>query len=163
GLALSPTGARLFVAEFAEGSVQVVDTATMTTAKILKGAIQHPFALAVTNNGDARDDDELLIVPEFFGEPNEFAGDATTLDRSRAGRVRIYDLATLSPQQSITFAARDTKIVPQGTDGSVFASPNQLGAVFVRRDGARNTLYLPSVAVAPQGITRFDGNLYPIV
>src|SRR5262249_36489088 len=40
-------------------------------------------------------------------------------------------------------------------------SPNQLGAVALGSDGKR--LYVPSVAVAPQGVTRFDGNLYPIV
>src|SRR5207244_4087112 len=78
GLALSPTGATLFVAEFAEGDVLMVNTANMTAGTIIKGNIQHPRAIAVTNNGDQNDNDELLIVPEFFGEPNDFANDATT-------------------------------------------------------------------------------------
>src|SRR5215468_4059460 len=63
GLALSPTGARLFVAEFAEGSVLDVDTASMTQRTLIKGNIQHPYAIAVTNNGNTDDADELLIVP----------------------------------------------------------------------------------------------------
>src|SRR5262249_24638771 len=57
GLALSPTGARLFVAELAEGSVLVADTASMQQSGLIKGQIKHPFALAVTNNGDQSDDD----------------------------------------------------------------------------------------------------------
>src|SRR5262249_30995409 len=128
-----------------------------------------PFAIAVTNNGDANDDDELLIVPEFFGEPNDKTQDATTLDQSRTGRVRIYDLATLTPQTAITFAPHDTGVTPVGTSATVTASPNQLGAVFIRRDAAhpedttKARLYIPTVAVSPQGPPRFDGNLFPMV
>jgi hypothetical protein len=172
GLALSPTGATLFVAELAEGSVLRVDTASMTTRGApIKGAIKNPRALAVTTDGDEDDDDELLIVPEFFGEPNENAGDATTLDRSRNGRVRIYDLAQdpPAPVAPILFAPRDTGIRPGGAGNTVTASPNQLGSVVVRRDPAapgdhtRAKIYVPSVSVAPQGPPRFDGNIYPVI
>src|SRR5262249_54234139 len=156
GLALSPTGKRLFVAEFAEGSVLDVDTASMTQRTILKGKIQHPFAIAVTNNGDANDDDELLVLPEFFGEPNDKANDPSPLNQSRTGRVRLYDLPTLTPQTAITFAPHDTGVTPVGTSATVTASANQLGAVFIRRDAAHpedNTkarLYIPTIAVSPQ-------------
>jgi DNA-binding beta-propeller fold protein YncE len=172
GLALSPTGATLFVAELAEGSVLVVDTASMTARGApIEGALRNPRALAVTNDGDGDDADELLLVPEFFGEPNEHANDASTLDRSRSGRVRIYDLAQdpPAPVAPIVFAPRDTGIRPGGAGNTVTASPNQLGSVVVRRDPAapgdhaRAKIYVPSVSVAPQGPPRFDGNVYPIV
>jgi YVTN family beta-propeller protein len=96
GLALSPTGKRLFVAEFAEGRVSVIDTATMkVTATITEP--DRPKALAVTNNGDANDDDELLVVPEFFGEATGVEG----TDTSRTGRIRLYKLSDLTPVASV--------------------------------------------------------------
>src|SRR5688572_15471636 len=51
GLALSPTGARLFVAEFAESRVSVIDTGTMTVVGSIT-APRNPRALLVTNDGD---------------------------------------------------------------------------------------------------------------
>src|SRR5688500_1418048 len=67
GLALSPTGKYLYVAEFAEGRVLVLDTATMQEFGKIEAPL-NPRALAVTNDGDTDDSDELLVVPEFFGE-----------------------------------------------------------------------------------------------
>ena len=99
GLALSPTGKRLFVAEFAEGRITVIDTATMKVTGTIDGP-DRPKALAVTNNGDASDDDELLVVPEFFGEPSGAEG----TDTSRTGRIRLYKLSDLSPAASIALA-----------------------------------------------------------
>src|SRR5262249_1504382 len=133
--ALSPTGARLDVAEYAEGRIAVLDTASFTQTGFIKGSIQHPHAVAVTNNGNASDDDEFVLVPEFFGEPTAQANDATTLDKSRQGRVRIYDAATLAPGTPIVFAPRDSGIVPDAPNATatVFTAPNQLWSVPVRR------------------------------
>src|SRR5207248_1829222 len=44
GLALSPTGQRLFVAEFAQGRVSVIDTTTMQVAGTIDAPL-HPRAL----------------------------------------------------------------------------------------------------------------------
>jgi YVTN family beta-propeller protein len=166
GVALSPTGARLYVAEYAEGRIAVIDTASMTESAFIKGKIQHPHAVAVTNNGNADDDDEFIIVPEFFGEPTDQANDAATLDKSRQGRVRIYDSATLTPGAPIFFASRDGKIVPDAPNitQSVFYSPNQLWSVGVRRiAGGGTKLYIPSVSAAPAPPVRYNGNVYPVV
>lgn len=172
GLALSPTGARLFVAAFAEGEIDVIDTASMTEAHApVKGQIKNPYGVAVTNNGNADDNDELLLVPEFYGEViPELAADARQLDKSRRGRVRVYDLANLAPSgDSIAFEAHDTGVAPGGAAATVFASPNQLRSIFIRRDAThpedngKARLYLTSVAAAPQPPTRFDGDTFPFV
>lgn len=166
GVALSPTGARLYVAEYAEGRIAVLDTTTMTETGFIKGKIQHPHSVAVTNNGNTDDDDELVIVPEFFGEPTAQADDATTLDHSRQGRVRIYDSATLTPGSPILFSARDSKVVPDAPNvtASVFTSPNQLWSVGVRRvAGGATKIYVPSVSASPQPPVRYNGNVFPVV
>jgi DNA-binding beta-propeller fold protein YncE/cytochrome c peroxidase len=158
GLALSPTGARLFVAEFAEGRVAVIDTKSME----LVGSIENPKnprALAVTNDGDVDDDDELLIVPEYFGEP---VPGQESKDTGRTGRVRIYKLSDLSPTQAITFAPIDSGFVPDGSaEGTptVQTSPNQLAAVAVDK----NKIYVTSVSASPAPPIKFNGNVYPVV
>lgn len=131
GLALSPTGARLFVAEFAEGRVSVIDTATMKIAATID-APDHPKALAVTNNGDANDSDELLVVPEFFGEPTGVEGS----DTSRTGRVRLYKLSDLTPAAAVTLAPISSGFAPTDATGAVIGpvtqtAPNQLASAIV--------------------------------
>ena len=158
GLALSPSGRRLFVAEFAEGRVSVIDTATMTITGTIDTPV-NPRALAVTNDGDTDDADELLIAPEYFGEP--IAG-AETADISRTGRVRIYSLADLSARPPITFAPRDSGFVPDGSapgTGTVMTSPNQLGAVAVQN----GKIYVTSVSVSPAPPLKFNANVQPVV
>ncbi len=158
GLALSPSGARLFVAEFAEGRVSVIDTATMTITGTIDAPL-HPRALAVTNDGDIDDSDELLIVPEYFGEP---IANAETSDVSRTGRVRIYSLADLSARTPITFAPRDSGFVPDGSaagTATVMTSPNQLGGVVVQK----GKIYVTSVSVSPAPPLKFNANVQPVV
>lgn len=159
GVALSPTGKRLFVAEFAEGRVSVIDTETMkVTATITEP--DRPKALAVTNNGDASDADELLVVPEFFGEPNGQEG----TDTSRTGRIRLYKLSDLGAAGSITLAPIASGFAP--TDGNnnplgppVQTSANQLASAIV----VGNKLYATTVSASPAPPFKFNVNVQPVV
>jgi YVTN family beta-propeller protein len=158
GLALSPTGKYLYVAELAEGRVAQVDTETMAIVATIDG-VNHPRALAVTNDLDKEDGDELLVVPEFFGEAPEGAVEAT--DTSRQGRVRVYDAVTLEPKTPIIFAPLDSGFAnagaPAGT-ATAMTSPNQLWAVRI----VGNRIYVPSVSVSPQAPINFQTNVQPV-
>jgi YVTN family beta-propeller protein len=157
GLALSPTGARLFVAEFAESRVAVIDTATMQVTGTIP-APKNPRALLVTNDGDLEDDDETLIVAEFFGTPVA-GGEAR--DDGRRGLVRRYALSDLVPTGGITLAPLDSGF-PRGgvpTNPNVLTSPNQLAAMAV----AGGRLYVTSVSASPEPPARFDNNVFPVV
>jgi hypothetical protein len=142
-------------AEMAEERVSVIDTATMTISAAIDGP-DRPRALLVTNDGDAEDADELLVVPEFYGEPT-----AEARDDGRTGRVRVYQLSDLAPTQAITFAPVDSGVqragAPAGT--TVKTSPNQLWSVSTR--GSR--IYVTSVSASPEGPPRFDNNVFPVV
>jgi Lactonase, 7-bladed beta-propeller len=155
-LALSPTGKQLFVAELAESRVSVIDTASMTLVQSF--AVDRPRALLVTNNGDASDTDETLIVPQYYGVP--VAG-REAKDDGRTGSVRMFALADLTQAKEITLAPLATGFfegdVP--TNPEVTASPNQLGALAT----ANGRIYITSVSAAPDGATRFDNNVFPIV
>jgi YVTN family beta-propeller protein len=155
GLALSPTGKQLFVAEYAESRVSVIDTTTMQITRSIP--IDRPRALMVTNNLDANDSDETLIVPQYFGTPTP-GGEAR--DDGRTGHVQLLSLADFSAKD-LSFASIDSGFPKGGVSGNptVHASPNQLGAVAV----ANNRVYVTSVSASPEGPPRFDNNVFPVV
>lgn len=156
GLALSPTGKKLFVAELAESRVSVIDTETLTVETSF--AVDRPRALYVTNNLDENDDDEQLIVTQFFGVPVA-GGEAK--DDGRTGKVRVYSLADLTTYTSIVLNPIDSGFPRGGVAGNptVKASPNQLGAIAV----ASGRVYVTSVAASPEAPARFDNNVFPVV
>lgn len=156
GLALSPTGKQLFVAEYAESRVSVIDTASLQIATSV--AVDRPRALMVTNNLDASDDDETLIVAEYFGKPVA-GGEAK--DDGRIGYLRLFGLADLGTPKSITLAPIDSGFAKGGvaTNPTVHASANQLSAINI----ANGRLYVTSVAASPEAPLRFDNNVFPVV
>jgi len=160
GLALSPTGKQLFVAELAESRVSVIDTASMAVTASF--SIDRPRALLVTNNGDASDDDETLAVTQFFGVP--VAG-REGKDDGRVGHVQTHALANLASStpdgRTITLAAIDSGFPKGGVDTNptITTAPNQLAALAT----ANGRLYITSVSASPEGPTRFDNNVYPVV
>ncbi len=161
GLALSPSGRTLFVAEFAESRVSVVDTGTMTVINSIK--VDRPRGLVVTNNNtadapDTNDDDETLVVTEFFGTP---VVGREGKDDGRVGHVRTFSLASLTETHAITLGSLDSGFAKNGNAmlGTVTTSPNQLGAVAVK--GSR--IYVTSVAASPEAPVRFDNNVFPVI
>ena len=156
GLALSPTGKRLFVAEFAESRVSVIDTATMTIETEIP--VDRPRALYVTNNLDQSDDDEQLIVTQFYGVATP---GAEAKDDGRTGKVRVYSLADLTTYKSIALAPIDSGFPKGGVTGNptVHAAPNQLTAIAVAND----RVYVTATEASPEGPPRFDNNLFPVI
>ncbi len=155
-LALSPSGKKLFVAEMAESRVSVIDTKTMEVLESID--VDRPRALTITNNLDTSDEDETLVVTQFFGVATP-GGEAK--DTGRTGKVRLYSLADLSTYRSIDLAPIDSGFPQGGVAGNatVFASPNQLSAVAV----ANGRVFVASTAASPEGPTRFDNNVFPVV
>jgi YVTN family beta-propeller protein len=155
GIALSPTGRTLFVAEHAEGRITLIDTASMTVTGTIDG-VDHPFALAVTNDLDADDSDELLVAPEFYGEPNQAVEGA---DDSRSGRVRVFKLADKSELASIALAPRDSGFSDVPGNPTVKTSPNQLASVTIQGGKA----YVTSISASPAAPLKFNVNVQPVV
>ncbi|MFN0245639.1 MAG: hypothetical protein ACKV2T_01940 [Kofleriaceae bacterium] len=155
-IALSPSGKKLFVAELAESRVSIVDTKTMEVLESID--VDRPRALTITNNLDTNDDDETLVVTQFFGVATP-GGEAK--DNGRTGKVRLYSLADLSTYRSISLAPMDSGFPRGGVAGNptVLASPNQLSAVAV----ANGRVFVTSTAASPEGPARFDNNVFPVV
>jgi YVTN family beta-propeller protein len=155
-LALSPSGKKLFVAEMAESRVSIVDTKTMEVLESIE--VDRPRALTITNNLDTNDEDETLVITQFFGVATP-GGEAK--DNGRTGKVRLYSLADLSTYRSINLAPIDSGFPRGGVAGgpTVTAFPNQLSAVAV----ANGRVFVTSTAASPEGPARFDNNVYPVV
>jgi DNA-binding beta-propeller fold protein YncE/cytochrome c553 len=147
GLALSPSGKRLFVAEFAGSRVSVIDTSKMTVVGSI--AVDRPRALLVTNNGDTSDTDETLVVAQYYGVP--VAGKEAR-DDGRTGLVSTVSLATLQKTGDIVLSPIDSGL-------GVVTSPNQLSAIAA----AGSRVYITSVSASPEGPAKFDGNVFPVV
>jgi DNA-binding beta-propeller fold protein YncE len=157
GLALSPSGLKLFVAEFAEGRISVLDTQN-DLAIIDTIAFDRPRALVVTNNADQSDDDEILIASHYYGTP--VAGKEGK-DDGRTGLVVTWPLTSLHTATKITLASIDSGFPKGGVAGAatVTTSPNQLASMAV----AGTRVYVTSVSASPEGQTRFDNNVFPVV
>jgi YVTN family beta-propeller protein len=155
GLALSPTGKLLFVAEFAQSEVSVIDTASMTVKQTI--AVDRPRALLVTNNGDAKDDDETLAITQYFGTP---VPGKEVKDDGRTGHVQLVSLKDLSSTTDLVLSPVDSGF-PNVANPSVTVttSPNQLGALATQN----GRLFVTSVSASPEGPTHFDNNVFPVV
>lgn len=150
GLALSPSGAKLFVAEFGESHLSVIDTATMVRSDFAAN-VRSPRGIAVSNNGDTSDSDETVVVPEFYGEPQ---ADGEGKNDGRRGKIRLFgvDGADQGSIQLAPFSNSDNTFEAQ-------AAPNQLYAVAI----AGSRIFVPSVSAAPAAPLASNKNVYPIV
>jgi DNA-binding beta-propeller fold protein YncE len=164
GIAMSPSGKRLFVAnwvdgtlsEVASGAMKVSDTIDLNAAlagtKLLgdvaaRPALAHPRSVAVTSNLNNRDDDESVLVTEYFAQRTApLAADGSNADTSMQGVVYKLSLADksvkiipLAPLQDMGF-----KDVANGTAGCF---PNQLQSVTI----AGQYAFVSSVCASPKG------------
>ena len=151
GLALSPTGRFLAVAEWAEARVSIIDTQTASIVSSV--SMRNPRAVSITNNLDAIDSDEKVIVTEFYGRATA-SPEAT--DSSRQGAVRVFSLSAagaLTDDGQVLFS-------PQADGGfGVGFSPNQLFNVAVQN----GRMYIPAIGASPAGPVAFDKNVAPVV
>ncbi len=172
GLALSPNGTRLFVANWVDGTVSVIDPVELAVVETIdlnaeladtgllgeaiaaRPALAHPRSVAITNDGDADDTDETVVVTEFFAQrtaPEEALG--TNADVNWVGMVYTrgvdggaVDHINLSALDDIGFNDPAIGSDPIGPAGCF---PNQLQSVTVRGSIA----YVLSICASPRGPT----------
>jgi hypothetical protein len=143
------------------GDLVVDDAATPSPSRVWteaelqqsRPALAHPRALAMTDNGDDRDDDEVLYVTEFFSQPlPSVAEEADNLhvDRRRQGLVYPVEVATGQLAEGGPIAISP---VPTGfrdaMERETSCFPNQLHAAAI--DGDR--LLVTSTCASPSGPT----------
>ena len=173
GLALSPNNQFLYVANWVDGTVSVIDVtlptwtqeppvnlnpalaatgvlgSAMSTSR--RPALAHPRSVAITNDGDADDSDETVLVTEFFSQRFLAHEDnATNADVNRRGYLYAISAADhtvqpveLPPMDDTGFRLSET--APTG------CFPNQVQAVTIHGDG--DFAYVASICASPEGPT----------
>jgi YVTN family beta-propeller protein len=173
GLALTPNGRKLYVSNARSNSISVIDTATDTVTRTIF-VVEEPRGLAITNDGDADDNDETVYVTHFLSLPQ--AGRIDGQDDAKAGRVTVLSTATDTVVTGITvFPIADTGFkatgdalarIPPGDPANpanfVFttgAYPNQLNNIAIKG----NFAFIPNTGASPNGPVRFDVNTHSLL
>ena len=176
GLAFTPNGSKLYVANARSNTVSVVDPVNYRVLRTIGGVGQEPRGVAITNNGDAKDDDEKVYVTQFFGVDRAGVFNGTILigaDDYKEGHVAVIATATdtvtkqavLNPMADTGFKSNGSalrKLAPK-TDAAgkpVFdvvtgAFPNMMQSVAIKGSRA----YLPNTCASPDGPVRFNVNV----
>jgi len=187
GVLLSPNGTRLYVANSSSNSLSVIDTATelVVATTDLSNFCTSPRALSCTNDGDADDTDETVLVACFFSDlrPGKTI-DQECQDDQREGRVVAVSAATnalLGSPNPITlgpiadtgfnangrlapFTGSTPNVAPTNPPQfttSTGAFPNQLAAIALHPLNGR--AYVFETAASPNGPLRYDSNVQPLV
>src|SRR5262249_11393410 len=146
GLALTPSGRKLYVTNSRSNTVSVIDTATNKVTKTITGVGFEPRGIAITNSG-GDDAAETVFVTQFLSLPVDGKIDGN--DDAKAGHVTVIAVAgdtvigdvTLNPLADAGFkAAGDAikRIAPPATitdtdlKFAVGAYPNQLNNIAIR-------------------------------
>ena len=173
GLALTPNGKKLYVTNARSNDVSVIDTATDLVTKTIHIGFE-PRGLAITNDGDADDNDELVYVTQFLSLP--IPGRADGRDDAKEGVVTVLSTATdtivsdviLNPIANTGFNATGDALarIPPGDPSNpanfIFptgAYPNQLNNIGIRG----NFAFIPNTGASPNGPVRFDVNTHSLL
>jgi YVTN family beta-propeller protein len=174
GLALTPNGTKLYVTNSRSNTVSVIDTASDTVIKTITNVGFEPRGLAITNDGDADDNDETVYVTQFLSLP--LAGKIDGQDDAKAGHVTVLSTATdtvvtdvtINPIADSGFKALGDALarIPPGNpaDPANFkfvtgAYPNQLNNIAIKGDFA----FIPNTGASPNGPFRFDVNTHSLL
>ena len=154
--ALSPRGRTLYVSSWVDGTLTVIDTASMTVSDRIRlgGA---PYAVCVSNDGDEAEDDETVYVTDFYGRP--VTGTQEAEDGTREGRVFAVSAADGGVSESV-LAPFVSSGIPGFEDTGFY--PNQLYSCIINDQH----LYVTAVGASPapfDGATDFHQNVQGMV
>lgn len=162
GLALTPTGRRLWASNWTQGTVLEIDTETLSILRTIQ-TDGHPYAIAITHDGDSDDDDEKVFVTDFYGRTLAL-GDAETEDEGREGRVWVFDAAD-GQKRTIKLAPLMNcfEAPVNGNDVTSGCFPNQLNGLTVHTAFGKTYAYVTSVAASPAAPVSFNHNMQALV
>jgi YVTN family beta-propeller protein len=160
GLALSPTGAALWVTDWTAGTVSVINTSTMQITRTIHVG-GNPYAIAITNNGDNNDDDEKVLVTQFFGRHDN----KEAQDNGRIGVVHLIPHTASAPSKEILLQPKADCFTGMlgGNATTVACSPNQLYGLTIHRAFGKTRAYVSSVAASPAGPVNFNFNMQALI
>jgi len=169
-LALTPNGKKLYVANWVDGTLSVINPNSMAVlpavdlnpviaatgalgAVAARAGLAHPRALAVTNNGDASDDDEVVYATEWFASRTG-PEDATVTKSDVNWQGLVYAVKVSTGEASkinlppvVNTGFKDSKSQDTG------CFPNQVGSITIAKDpgNKKDYAYITSTCASPVG------------
>jgi YVTN family beta-propeller protein len=164
GIALTPNNTKIYVTNWVDGTLSVIDPSKMAVVSTVdlnpsivatgklgpvtpRAALAHPRAVAITNSGDAIDDDESVLVTEWFSlrtGPESAVG--TEADTNWEGLVYKVKVSDGSIERISLPSVKDTgfKDIKDQVTGCF---PNQLTSITIDKGFA----YVTSTCASPAG------------
>ncbi|MBV9949801.1 MAG: hypothetical protein JOZ69_23370, partial [Myxococcales bacterium] len=167
-MAVTPLGRTVWVANWIDGTIIGVRSDTLAVSATIdlnatlaaspyvgggatdRPSLAHPRAIAITNNGDAVEDDETIYATEFYAQQKQpLDGHAANADTSRVGLVYKIPLAATKTASIIELPPMADMGFQDHTGGTAGCFPNQLGAIQIQGGFG----YVLSVCASPKGPT----------
>jgi YVTN family beta-propeller protein len=163
-LALTPNNTKLYVSNWVDGTLTVIDPPTMAATGTVdlnatlaatgllgtvtaRPALAHPRGIAVTNSGDGKDDDESVYVTEWFAARTG-PEDATGTNSDHNWKGLLYKVAVGSGAASTIDLPPIVDTGYQDAKGQATGCfPNQVASVTI--DGG--FAYVTSTCASPVG------------
>lgn len=163
-VALTPRGGRAWVANWVDGTVVGIDTAsmqitstidlnaTLADSKLLgevaaRPSLAHPRSIAITNDGNDDENDETLYATEYYAQRIEAeAENGANADVAKAGIVYKVDLGAKTAS-TIRLAPIADMGFKDSAGGQAGCYPNQLQSITIQSGYA----YVASVCASPKG------------
>ena len=173
GLALTPNNTALYVSNWVDGTVTVINPHTMTVTSTIdlnpaivatgdlgtvtsRPALAHPRGIAITNNGDGSDTDETVYVTEWFAVRTgpEVPGTPLTSDTNWKGLLYAIPVSTGTPTTISLPPVINTGF--NDAKGNVTGCfPNQVASVSIENEGTNAApkyfAYVTSTCASPAG------------
>ncbi|MBL8230671.1 MAG: beta-propeller fold lactonase family protein [Bryobacterales bacterium] len=168
-LCLTPNATKLYVLNRNSNNMTVIDTRSERVVNVVSDVGFAPRACAISNDGDDADDDETMLITQFFAVPR--AGQLDGEDDAKEGLVTILrtvndavettvkllpigDTGFKAAGDAISRVAPPATVTPESLRITTGAYPNQLTGVVIKG----NYAYVPSTGASPNGPVRFDVN-----
>jgi YVTN family beta-propeller protein len=164
GIAITPNNTRLYVSNWVDGTLSVINPATMTALATVdlnpaivateklgtvtpRVGLAHPRGIAITNSGDMLDDDESVFVTEWFtlrtGPESAVGTEADANWQGLVYKVKVSDgtVTTIDLPSLKNTGFKDTR------DQDTGCFPNQVASVTIENGFA----YVTSTCASPAG------------
>jgi YVTN family beta-propeller protein len=175
-LALTPNNTALYVSNWVDGNVSVINPLTMKVTSTIdlnptlaatgflgpdvqttpRAGLAHPRGIAVTNNGDTSDSDETVYVTEWFAVRTapEKPGTPLTSDANWKGLLYQIPVATGTPATIDLPPVLNTGF-NDAKGGVTGCFPNQVASVSLENEGTpaapQYYAYVSSTCASPAG------------
>lgn len=181
-LCFTPNFTRLYVACSSSNDIHVINPNTNRVIRVISNpSFSNLYAMTITNDGDADDNDEFLYATNLFAEYVPGKNPSPADDLGKVGVVNVISTATDTfidrsflksvktdfksngRARNASSDAVNPNPNPNVFDIDTFAFPNMLNSIAGFRKDGQNFIYTFATGSSPTGPVRFNVNVQSLV